>query len=348
MNRCAWWMVPALGAALLGCQPMGPPTAVGGRLGTRGPSGIGPDYPAFSGLDSSPASAAESAIGPEPLKSFLPEDTAPSPSPVAGGAGAAPANGPGHGPGAEPTVWPPTGKLAPAVRPPSETEPPRLPDPRSLDEWLARVTDAKKREYLKAALHASQDDPITAVDLLQKIPEKDRDLYTLSLLGAVQSRLGNNAGAQATYQQIERMLDRALPLEAGRAALCETVDGFGEMRPFPRGELKPGRAVLLYFEPVHLTQAPEPDGGYTVWLNADCRVFTRPAAGGSERQEVTWDGIRHKAYQHTAPVYRRDLWLQTRVEIPRDLPPGAYTLELTLEDVEGKKNVTTAIPFELR
>jgi hypothetical protein len=45
---------------------------------------------------------------------------------------------------------------------------------------------------------------------------------------------------------------------------------------------------------------------------------------------------------------RHDYFIAYRVYLPKQIPTGSYTLQLTVEDVKGKKSNQASIDFRIR
>jgi len=133
-------------------------------------------------------------------------------------------------------------------------------------------------------------------------------------------------------------------LDLKNLAFCNKVDGFGTTSEFPKYEFKGDQEVLLYVEIDNFT------------------VETKSQIRRSEAYETEFranyqilDGSGHRVAEQDLPPDkqtcrspRRDYFIAYRLYIPKRIDPGAYTLQLTMEDVKGNKFGQASIEFKVR
>ncbi len=137
-------------------------------------------------------------------------------------------------------------------------------------------------------------------------------------------------------------------LDLRNAAFCKNVFGYADVEKFRPYRFEPDQEVLLYVEIENFAferiSAPSERG-----------------VGEGERFETEFrgtyhilDGERRRVAQQELPRAKqvsrnllRDYFVAYRIYMPRNIAPGRYTLELTLEDVKGEKFGQTFLDFEI-
>ncbi len=127
-------------------------------------------------------------------------------------------------------------------------------------------------------------------------------------------------------------------MSLGTVALCQQVDGFGRYTPLRSNAFLAGRAgsMILYTEVEHFAQAPmsgmpvgeaaEDGPRWTVELGQSVKLYFD--ADGSEQMALP-----ETVVKDVARAKRRDFFLVQRIDLPRALSVGNYTLKVTVRDV---------------
>ena len=127
-------------------------------------------------------------------------------------------------------------------------------------------------------------------------------------------------------------------LSVPRAALCESVAGYGRYTEAPAMTFLAGRAhpLVAYVEVEGFSNAPatatsseggtlNPEERYAVELSLDVDIFTADGVKAWDPSPVT--------IRETSRNIRRDLFLVRRIEIPRHLSMGAYNVKVQVRDL---------------
>ncbi len=135
-----------------------------------------------------------------------------------------------------------------------------------------------------------------------------------------------------------KALSKDSVLDVRNLAFCSHVQSFGAFTEFPDYRFRPNQETLLYAE-VENFVVEKKSAGYETTLQASYQIF---------------DLSGRRVAEHTFPVenelcrnHRRDFFVPFRVYMPKRLNPGDYTLQLTVEDVKGKKFGQGLIEFAI-
>lgn len=216
------------------------------------------------------------------------------------------------------------------------------------------------REPLRAAI------PLIALDTIQP-GAANLDLDTLSravspmqaqsidavrdvvrALGSDPSALTGDPAAvsRILQQQAERLSAPTNPggLAMGTVALCQKVESFGRFTPVSGSRLLAGRthSMIVYSEVQNFAQRPTGDDGrqWQVDLGQEVELFLESDGSRQWRQPeaVVKDVSRSK---------RSDFFLVQRIDLPRNLTVGNYTLKLTVRDHSSGAEVQQNIPIQV-
>jgi hypothetical protein len=122
-------------------------------------------------------------------------------------------------------------------------------------------------------------------------------------------------------------------------ALCRKVQDFGVVERFSRNDFTRNQEVLLYVEVGNFAASKSGDHTYETELQGSFRVLDRSGAAVAERT-LPLD-------RQASANLRRDYYIAYRLYIPSELPPGAYMLELTIEDKKGNKSNNALLDFNV-
>jgi hypothetical protein len=162
-----------------------------------------------------------------------------------------------------------------------------------------------------------------------------------TVLTALTSATGPETPEPATLSRQVRdavdALEGLAPLEVTELTLCRRVFGFMLHEPVDANALKAGQPVLLYCEMRGLRYEPL---GEQVRSRLGSRVEIVRAGGG----EPVWTETLATA-EDICPRRRRDYYVNYRVLLPANLPPGSYTLRLTQTDLLADRSATSSAPL---
>lgn len=178
--------------------------------------------------------------------------------------------------------------------------------------------------------------------LLVRLAESDGTLWQTIVEALTQAEIGAAAEAPAPAPAPAEPAPPAPSLAIAELQLCRRIEGFGVYEPFPAGELRPGRAVGLYWE-VEGLRAEESEGGFRTRLESTVELI--PASGAGR----AWTRPLGPA-EDVCRRPRRDFFVNARIDLPADLEPGDYVLRLTVNDAlagtqaRRERPVTLAAP----
>lgn len=190
------------------------------------------------------------------------------------------------------------------------------------------------------------------------LPAEQRDywkyqLRTISILldeRGTPSQSRRTALALREIQSASRKLASQSALDVHRLTFCSAVDGFGTLTEFSKAEFSPGQEVLLYLEVDHFISEPT--------SSSDSRSGTRNAERYETELRATYqlvDAYGRRVVETELPVDkqtcgspRRDYFIAYHIYLPKTIEPGAYSLQLTMEDVKGKKFGQGSIEFTIK
>ena len=226
---------------------------------------------------------------------------------------------------------------------------------------MLTASERQRLEVQKRLLHSMLDQGDNAMKEIAGIPPEQRDywrhqLRTLQLLLSERGTPAWNRRAALALRELSSatsQLAAVSSLDVKNLAFCSKVDGFGTLTEFPKAEFQPGQEVLLYVEVDHfkseLRAANSSSSGagvsrsseqYETELRANYQVFD---AGGRRVSEIDLPTDKQSC---RSP--RRDYFIAYRLYMPKNLEPGNYSLQLTMEDVKGQKFGQASLDFVLK
>ncbi|WP_182868953.1 hypothetical protein [Stieleria mannarensis] len=120
---------------------------------------------------------------------------------------------------------------------------------------------------------------------------------------------------------------------------CTEIESYGQIKPFEGNRFVAGQQVILYCE-IENFAAEDHSGYFQTRLQGSYDIYNA-------------DGT--KVISQLLPVDQqrsrnrlRDYFVAYQMNLPKGLPHGTYRLQLTIEDVVGKKYGQSSIPFEIR
>ncbi len=133
-------------------------------------------------------------------------------------------------------------------------------------------------------------------------------------------------------------LEAKAPLELVDLRLCSKVERFGDFTPFDPPSRRAGDRVVIYCEVDGPHHEPVP-GGFQTKLAGRMEIIPE---GGGPTLALPLDTA-----EETSARRRRDYYIAYLKELPRNLPPGQYTLRLTLKDVFTDQSASRATPLTI-
>jgi hypothetical protein len=181
--------------------------------------------------------------------------------------------------------------------------------------------------------------PEEAAECLKRYGPEERECL-LALL-RLTAGLGEGDLDRLPPQELAEALDRLAalvqslrpkaPLTLDKVCFCRKVGGFGRYEPVPQGHAfqagtgdRPGERVQVYAELRNFATRPR-DGAYENVLASALEVR-------NERGERVV-ALNPGTFVDRCQAPRQDYFLNIQVHVPPRLPPGRYTLWLTVKDV---------------
>jgi hypothetical protein len=281
----------------------------------------------------------------------------------------------------------PTAAAPVATNPPSQASPPAANRPASVpDPTLAQVADrtpeqrkadavselsqqlkpdiAAARQPLRAAMPLFGLESISpgagheGLDAVRGAVSADQrraigaveDLCKLFTLDPNLAAADPGAVANAMRAQADRLVGQpqtdGQDLSLGAVAICQQVDGFGRYTPLRSNAFLAGRtgSMVLYSEVEHFSQTPmdidEEGARWSVELGQSVKLFLD--SDGSEQMSIP-----ETIVKDVARAKRHDFFLVQRIDLPRTLSVGNYTLKVTVRDVASGGVVEQLTPIRV-
>ncbi len=198
---------------------------------------------------------------------------------------------------------------------------------------------------LHYALAGKREEAAAAIEELSSAERefwRNQNLGLIDLLGPdrLASESRRYAVALKSLEEAEAQLAAAGSLVLRSLALCRKVQDFGVVERFERYEFTPNQEVLLYVEVRNFAAERKDSATYETELQGSFRVLDRSGAARAERT-LPLD-------KQSSANQRRDYYIAYRLYIPSELAPGAYTLELTIEDKKGNKSNNALIDIRVK
>jgi len=128
-------------------------------------------------------------------------------------------------------------------------------------------------------------------------------------------------------------------LEVQSLAFCTEIEAYGQIKRFPGNRFDAGQQVILYCEIENFTVTTV-DGGYETHLQGSYDIFN------ASNEKVVSQLL--PADRQISGNYLRDYFIAYQMNLPKQLSKGAYRLQLTMEDVAGKKYGQASIPLDIK
>ncbi len=206
--------------------------------------------------------------------------------------------------------------------------------------------DRDRRLVLARYLKLFQGDLDAAVAAIEGMPEEQQEFYRHDLLGLwtmldpqghpVSSRRFTNAISQ--IREAAKFASAATDsLELRSLAFCTEVVSYGQIKPFSGNRFDAGQQVILYCQIDNRTVS-ETEQGFETHLQGHYDIYNE------DNEKVVSQAL--PADQQFSEIYLQDYFTAYQMHLP-DLSAGTYRLQLTVEDVPGKKYGQASIPFEI-
>lgn len=245
----------------------------------------------------------------------------------------------------------PVARLSASVEPPVErvnlevkpAGPPVVPAVVKAPVPIQPLPDEPVVAAMRCALRKQ---PQQARKLLEKYDPADREALLALCQLAVQAGGGalDRLAPQEAAQLLEKLgplaqrLRARAPLALGEVCFCRRIESFGQYVPLPVGHAfqagsdgQPGECVQVYVEVRNFRSVRRQDHYETV-LNSSLEIIDHSLELREEqRRRVVCMDL--GTCTDTSRTPRQDYFLNFQFHVPARLPPGLYTLRVTVKDV---------------
>lgn len=128
-------------------------------------------------------------------------------------------------------------------------------------------------------------------------------------------------------------------LEVRALAFCTEIESYGQIKPFPSNRFDSGQQVIMYCEIENFT-AKQVEQGFETNLQGSYDIYN------AEDEKVVSQLL--PADDQVSANYLRDYFIAYQMYLPQQLSAGKYRIQLTIEDVNGKKYGQSSLPFEIK
>jgi hypothetical protein len=134
---------------------------------------------------------------------------------------------------------------------------------------------------------------------------------------------------------------RFADLQIPTIKLCKTVDGFGVYDPFSSTTFVAGKphTTIVYCELQNFTATVDDAGMYHTHLNMQVVLY--------DGQGKAVHSYHDKNIEDVSANRRSDFFLTRLFVLPNTLPPGDYTLKVTIEEPAANKVQTKSMKITL-
>lgn len=145
--------------------------------------------------------------------------------------------------------------------------------------------------------------------------------------------------ALGSFRRAMSHLEAASPLELRNLEFIQSVDSFGQFKPFPSHDFQPKQEVLLYVEIENFTSRDN-GGKFETSLQSNYEIYDQSGRRIDARQ--------FPEVKDSCRVRRRDFYVPYRLYMPENIPSGTYRLELTVRDSAADKFGQASIEFNIK
>lgn len=184
--------------------------------------------------------------------------------------------------------------------------------------------------------------------MLERLPGAQRaalsELFDLAcaVRGVMRDPASSADDAMDSARRLERALGEFADLRIARLELCTRVLTFGVFETMPAEQFVAGKAnqTILYCEVGNFASEVDGEGKYRSRFASRVEVLTPTGQSVFSHEEpLIEDRCRRR---------RTDFFIAQRITLPATLPPGDYTLKVTLEDKLANRVNESSIPLTLR
>jgi len=211
-----------------------------------------------------------------------------------------------------------------------------------------KATERERRQIIARYLMVLAGDPESAVSAMDGLNENEQQYLKNHLLGlwTLIDPSGHPSGGRRITEALPRYREATRHMAAATDSLslnslefCTEIEAYGQVKPFEGNRFSAGQQVILYCE-VENFSAADRDGVFQTQLQGSYDIYD--ASGTKVVSQLL------PVDQQRSRNRLRDYFVAYQMNLPKQLSPGTYRLQLTVEDLVGKKYGQANIPFEIR
>lgn len=134
------------------------------------------------------------------------------------------------------------------------------------------------------------------------------------------------------------MVQNRMPFDINRVVFCKDIQGYDDFTPMETDYLPHGQQLLMYIEPVNVTIRTKPDRKYEIWFSED--IVLTNSAGDVLLEKKNWINLHQISGMPPLVSFIRNTIT--------DIPVGQYTIDLTVNDLLGKKLATKRVELTVK
>ncbi|MBI1247546.1 hypothetical protein GC197_06825 [bacterium] len=195
-------------------------------------------------------------------------------------------------------------------------------------------------------LYLIADRKSEAMERVDGLTPEEQEVWTHTLFGlADYMKLDDipvnrrHALALGSFRRAMANLEAASPLELRNLEFIQSVESFGQFKPFTTHDFRPKQEVLLYVE-VDNFSSQESGGSFQTVLQSNYEIYDKSGRRIDARQ--------FPEVKDHCRVRRRDFYVPYRIYMPEEIAPGEYRLELTVRDPVADKFGQASIEFHIK
>jgi hypothetical protein len=209
---------------------------------------------------------------------------------------------------------------------------------RAAGEERTRLEASARLLHLVAG---QRDEALRAIEGLEPAEQEfwRNQLHSLSLALDADGTPVHGRRAALALRPLREAVDHLASqatLDVRNVALCSEVTIWGNYKEFAKYEFRPDQEVLLYFEVENFASEESAQGFATEFISS-YEIFDTAGRRVAEQQ--------FPVAQETCKNRRRDYFIRYHLHVPKQLTPGSYTLQLTVEDQKGHKFGQGSVKF---
>ena len=196
-------------------------------------------------------------------------------------------------------------------------------------------------------LHALANHRGEAVAAIEQLPEDEQEYWKhqmhalLLALNADEKHAPSRRAALVLRElrSAQDHLSKLSALDVRNLAFCKAVDSYGCYTEFPTQTFRPEQEIVLYAE-IDNFDVEKVNDKYETELQFSYDILD---SSGARVANVALPVDKNRCDNH-----RRDYFITYTFYLPKDIRPGSYTLQLTVEDLKGHKSNQGSLEFRVR